>query len=89
MSEQIRVGDLVMVAYGMPCCGVMTDTNGTFFTVKALAGPTLADCLFCKTASPDSPCAFDGFQFYDICRLKKINPPPVEETRDTDQEIFA
>ena len=88
MSEQIKVGDLVMVMRG----NCSTKNIGKIFKVARI-GKNMIGCVGCgKFHSPrGTPIATEanslhGFEFF---RLKRINPPAIDETRETDREVTA
>ena len=83
----IKVGDLVMVAKPMPCCG-----NGVFgkvFQVVYIKNEK-ARCPYCKKLDEMSCAGFDGQYLttgYPIDRLIKIDPPSLPESLEREKEL--
>lgn len=84
MSEQIKVGDLVMFRH--VCCDAFTD-GVTVFTVASIR-PTRAgySCAACNSRLPDEPHAADAPQYpgAPISWLKRI--PPLGELEDVNEK---
>ena len=90
-DETIRVGDLVMVVRGCHICN--TENNvGKLFVVEWVG----------ETSGPYDCCGFDdgltvaaadydanGDGAFEMSDLKKINPPPVDETVRESNEVTA
>src|SRR5260221_6522076 len=74
MSDNaIRVGDLVRVARGMPCCGHPTGAEGMIFAVRSIEHTYGEYCDFCNRLDPEdvaNGCA--GRLGIDLSRLRKI-----------------
>jgi len=84
MSEPIKVGDLVVVARGMPCCGTRTGREGTIFVVSSIVLCPDVICLVCKAPLPP-PTAFGSrWKGFDLQRLRKI--PPLWELDETEHK---
>ena len=75
--SQIKVGDLVQVVRGVPCCGGFNKLGVTFKVVRFL---TLSGriCGWCGvTTTRNNACGSGMVSGYDVARLKRI--PPLEE----------
>ncbi len=83
-NSAIKVGDLVMVVRGMPCCGI-SKTLGKPFIVAGIKTNTLP-CCFCKKVERSID-ALDSGQWVPFHQLTRIDPPAIPET--TEQEIAA
>ena len=83
----IKAGDLVMVAKAMPCCGANFKI-GYPFTVKEIYFKKYGECGHCGHKIPNSFAALDysGWPF-SMDRLIKINPPSIDESTETKQEL--
>lgn len=92
MSEQIKVGDLVMVVGPTQCCGASTSMY-TVHTVLSVI-KTKFQCGGCGFEEEGLYAELNLNRTYRHCqvyRLKKINPPPIaeDETTGTDLEVTA
>jgi hypothetical protein len=90
-DETIRIGDLVMVVKPTPCCGDASDI-GTVFYVRWV-GMSDGECLKCGHTPAEEPAADNTTDLDDGCypfaMLKKINPPPLEQSTKTRDEVTA
>jgi hypothetical protein len=86
MSEQIKKGDLVMVVKPTPCCGSRVAV-GRLFPVEII-GSGNGRCILCGAVFPDTYFAAGQDRMgYHLNRLKKLNPPADEESRETTKEL--
>ena len=83
MSEQISVGDLVVIVRASHCCG-RDKTLGRIFTVEAISS-TNYQCRRCKVITEASLCAWRDGWVVPLSRLKRI-PPLAELEQTTEQE---
>lgn len=82
----IKVGDLVMVIRPTPCCG-NSRSIGTVGTVKKVYHGALAQCYYCKSLlRAEADAMIEGYG-YDISRLKKIDPPALDEEVERAREL--
>jgi hypothetical protein len=81
----IAVGDLVVVARGMPCCGHRTGAEGSIFVVSAIEPYAQEICISCKAPLP-LPTAFGhrGGKGFDLPRLRRI--PPLSELDEAEHK---
>lgn len=87
MSE-IKVGDMVMVVRGMPCCGATGRHMGHTFVVSAVKPQDVGNCSYCGHFFEIVPTARDeSFKPCPIYRLKRIDPPALDETLETSREV--
>ena len=88
MSEPIKVGDMVVVVRGMPCCGHSTPMQGHIFRVAQIRERTMTrfPCLYCAAES-DNPAALGGEKPVDLCRLKRIPPLSELEGERTQEDL--
>lgn len=89
-DETIRVGDLVMVIRPR-ICGCH-ETVGRSFTVASVSESLIGgSCFACNklTFPPGSMVAGNAVNntFTQLSRLLKINPPAVDETVETSDEV--
>lgn len=85
MTDQIKPGDIVMVVKPTPCCGSGVAV-GWLFSVEII-GSGDGQCIRCSAGLPDIYFAAGQDRIgYQVNRLKKINPPAVEEE---DEEATA
>jgi hypothetical protein len=95
MSYNIKVGDLVMVVRGMPCCGALTGAEGHVFTVTAIRGcltNTRNRCNECKDNTVANDAAANGHPTrppIQLSRLKVIPPLENLEHTTTKEEVTA
>ena len=91
MSEPIKVGDLVQVVRGMPCCGKITQLMGTVFKVSALVDNEGTTCITCgaivKRIDPISVRGHPQFAF-QLSRLKRIPPLSELEGERTEETLL-
>jgi hypothetical protein len=80
----IAVGDLVVVARGMPCCGARTGAEGTMFIVNAIYPCPDEFCIFCKASLSPSTAFGSRGRSFDLPRLRKI--PPLAELKETEHK---
>ena len=84
MSD-IKVGDLVMIVRGAPCCGFIPKSIGVPWRVaKILTAPNWVRCASCGHSFVGIPIFIDGTHPSNDrgglrSMLLKINPPPREE----------
>jgi len=92
MSDEIKLGDLVMVVRGKPCCG-NTNTLGYIFTVSEffLFKGGIGCCLFCSAPSKPAILAAPekGGNGYYLSMLKKIDPPDENQFIRDEVEVTA
>jgi len=84
----IRPGDLVQVVRPQPCCGAMQSIGKVFVVASVWHGKGFCDCgamYSTETAFERS----DAAAGYVASRLKKIDPPALDEDEVTDQELVA
>lgn len=86
MTDQIKPGDLVMVVKPTPCCG--NEANiGRIAKVKNVANDSFLVCVWCERLYRKPALAsLDGGRVL-LSRLKKLNPPADEESRETTKEL--
>jgi hypothetical protein len=99
MSEQIKAGDLVIVVRGRSCCGTGTKYIGRIKAVLKVGPVGYArfgvpwKCRNCqKEFDPATLIAVTNAKTgrgFMVDRLKKIDPPPIEQTTDTPEELCA
>ena len=92
MSNEIKVGYLVMVVRGMPCCGANTGAEGVPFKVTRLEYfDNERRCNYCRADRPAiySAHGFIGRRAIEITRLIRIDPPALPESVTTDERITA
>ena len=90
-DETIRVGDLVMVVRGLPCCGKGVKFGATY-TVSKIVLETKVHCNYCGHKYAEVNVAVSehfGGRGVMLSRLKKIHPPELPETVDERQEVEA
>ena len=83
MSEQISVGDLVVVVRGTACCKY-NNAIGSVFTVSKLS-VSGSKCPKCGYISAPRICAETPDWVVSLSRLKRI-PPLAELEQTTEQE---
>lgn len=86
MSEQIKVGDLVMVVRATQCCGNVAANGWTYIVRRLVPGPFV--CYGCRKSS-NEPSAFgapDG-SMVRLSRLKRIPPLSELEGERTQEDI--
>ena len=86
MSKEIKVGDLVQVARGMPCCDATTPMQGHIFNVsgfKEVAGR----CKTCGARAYAEMAAVGGQLPVDVVRLKRIQPLEELEGQRTEEKL--
>ena len=94
-DETIRINDLVMVVSGMRCCGTKTGQEGKVFKVISInKNGGFGSCIACGKVAfgLDGAKGLYGDKYgtaIDVDRLKKINPPPVDETVRESDEVAA
>jgi hypothetical protein len=91
MSERIEVGDLVMIVGPRRCCPEK-GTFGFVFTVTKIVAPRNGkwSCFHChKKYVGDSIASYDDKSGVELRRLKKINPPAIDESTETREELAA
>jgi hypothetical protein len=89
MSE-IKRGDLVRIAYAMPCCGE-NPNYGTIFVVSSVFHKDVSHCAYCYQKFNHVTCATgksDGLPTR-VSRLIKIDPPAQTKQTETHKEITA
>lgn len=95
MSDEIKVGDMVIVVRGMPCCGHTSALGNTFVVGSIHRASTLKKwiCKKCSAPVKDPIAAIPSGGTWDDSRLlvllKKIHPPTQDETINTDSEVTA
>ncbi|MAL01186.1 MAG: hypothetical protein CL536_03415 [Alcaligenaceae bacterium] len=88
MTDQIKPGDLVMVVKPTPCCGNRVSV-GRLFPVEII-GFGNGRCILCGAGFPDTCFAAGQDRIgYHLNRLKKLNPPADEESREKTKELEA
>lgn len=86
MSEQIKKGDLVVIVKPTPCCGY-DGRMGRVFQVHDVKD-RMAKCTNCNQILLTTARAFALHGgTYALSRLKKLNPPADEESRETTKEL--
>lgn len=90
MSDEIHVGDLVVVAYLAPCCGYRSRLHGLVFYVAEL-GRYDTVCNGCGTVIVQGLNARRmGTQWGTGVRLlKKIEPPKLNDEVEHDEGVTA
>lgn len=95
MSDEIKVGDLVMVVRGLRCCG-NSRKLGLAFTVAEIAyhdGNVRLECVHCGSkGQSDGTLAYPERgkgQGVFLYQLKKIDPPAQDESEETKRELVA
>jgi hypothetical protein len=89
MVSDIQPGDLVMVIKPIECCSRPAGM-GHVFVVEAAAPPDgLIVCLACMVARTSAGYFFGdgGRTLWHHARLKKINPPAVEDSEYEQREL--
>jgi hypothetical protein len=86
MSSDIKVGDLVMVIRATSCCG-NSGAVGTVGIVEKIYHGCLAQCFYCKSLLRAKSDAMINGYGYDTYRLKKIDPPALDESVERVQEL--
>ena len=88
---RIKLGDLVYVARGVPCCGSLTGMEGTVF-VTTTSRETLPyeECIGCGKVTYDTYWfgARNGLGVAES-RLEKFIPPSVEDSVETAEKVTA
>lgn len=86
MTDQIKPGDLVVVAKPTPCCG-NGGKLGHVFTVAEISSGALicSNCLSISDGTIASKIKGRGGPLTSM--LKKLNPPADEESRETTKEL--
>lgn len=87
MSDQIKPGDLVMVVKTMPCCGY-DGGLGTVFRASEIT-QEYVKCSGCEAVrfNENELVGIDEESCVETYRLKKLNPPAEEESRETTKEL--
>lgn len=87
MSDEIKVGDLVVVVRKAPCCGNDKYT-GYFYTVAAKGGHYFVKCSCGQVDDNDDTFVMlnDG-NYIEKNRLKKIDPPAKGDTLPTRADL--
>lgn len=87
MSD-IKAGDLVMVARPGICCGD-TEDIGKVFTATRVFMCFTSHCNICGDKSAEVLVSDDDdfTAGYPASRLIKINPPSIDESTETKQEL--
>lgn len=93
MSEEIKVGDLVIIVRSTSCCGETSDI-GDIFTAGTVFNSPVTECDICGKSLGNTTLVGiqgeeDGESGYPLSRLKKINPSTEPERVETQQEITA
>lgn len=88
-DETIRTGDLVMVIKGLPC-GCSSPLPGLIFTALGFADSSR--CSKCSELFIETSVYIGGKikgrkRGIALSRLKKINPPAVDETVETIDKV--
>lgn len=81
----IKKGDLVMVVKPAPCCG-NDSAIGMTFTVSAVGNWTVL-CIHCLAFIPGHAAETPLGSGYLLSRLKKIDPPAVDDSLPTRADI--
>ena len=93
MSDAIKPGDLVMIIKPMPCCGY-SGGLGLLRTVQAFTTNALGTrCVGCgfpdrRDFGPHTHANLGDF-YASLYRLKKIDPPALNEDAETHRELEA
>lgn len=92
MSNDIKAGDLVRVAYPTPCCGTLSKRhNRVFYVGGVLVLPSLW-CRHCAASHLHLPsaCEVDGHEVWlPLSMLKKIEPPALNDEVEHDEGVTA
>ena len=98
MSEPIKAGDLVVVVRTLNCCDRDRGALGKIFTVEQLIPATKFHCQACLAVwSGNNTGARLAVGYnragdpgsWPLTFLIKINPPALDETHDTSEELTA
>lgn len=90
MDKPIAVGDLVMIVRPRACCPQYSQF-GLPFKVAAIGVPSgLLRCTHCKKLHKIAHVqdGVDGL-WVETSRLKRIDPPSLDESTETREEIVA
>lgn len=87
MSEPIKVGDLVYVAYPSLCCG-NSDAVGRHFTVGKITHQS-GFCIFCNAPIDGAQAKLPNDSWIRCVRLKRIPPLSELESKEIKEEIPA
>lgn len=90
MSERpIAVGDMVQVIRPRECCQ-HASRFGIIFTVAEIRLAGNIRCILCGNVFPCQRVS-DGVKegWWELSRLKRIDPPPPQDETTTEREIMA
>ena len=85
-NDEIKVGDLVMVVKGLPCCGKAINM-GAIFIVTEIVRFRLLRCVSCKEPYPLIVGAMGYKEGLLIDCLKRIDPPSLQDEVTGDEEV--
>lgn len=91
MPDEIKAGDLVRVAYPLPCCGAMVASGYTYYVGKVETIRKATYCKFCDSHYPSITIVYEmgGGCAHLIDVLKRIDPPSLQDEVTEDTEVTA
>lgn len=91
-DNTIKIGDMVVVSRGRPCCG-NEKSKGYIFTVNTLIKinpPKKIICILCRGQLNGTFVAAKEYKgrcrAFEITQVTKIHPPPTIKTADINNE---